>query len=90
MFAGLPIVATDVGGNSDFIDHEKTGLLIPTHSPEHLAAALERLISSPLYAQSLGREAKAKAESRFAIDLVLAGHRLLYDVDKSELSKKAA
>ena len=33
MAAGLPVVATDVGGNSEVVQHEETGFLVPTGEP---------------------------------------------------------
>ena len=43
--AGVPVVATAVGGVLDIITHEKTGLLVPPDDPETLAAALGRLLA---------------------------------------------
>lgn len=45
--AGLPVVATDVGGVRTAIEHETTGLLIPPRDAPAAAAALERLGSDP-------------------------------------------
>ena len=89
MLSGLPIIATDVGGNRDFIDDEKTGLLVPVQSPGHLASAIERLIASPSFAKCLGQEAKKEAERRFAIELVLEGHSRLYDMEEPDEPTKA-
>ena len=41
---GLPIVAHDVGGVSEAVDHGHTGILVPSNRPAHLAAAFETLI----------------------------------------------
>lgn len=43
MHAGLPIVATEVGGIPDIIGHEYNGLLIPPSDPDALVAALDRI-----------------------------------------------
>ena len=43
--SGLPMIATDMPGLADLIDHEATGLLVPPESPERLAAALQRLFT---------------------------------------------
>jgi len=42
-FAGLPIVASSVGGNLDIIENEKTGLLVPPENPEELKKEKIRL-----------------------------------------------
>lgn len=45
--AGLPVVATAVGGIPDVVRHEETGLLVPVEAPEAIAAAVERLVGAP-------------------------------------------
>ncbi len=42
--AGLPAIATQVGGIPEMIDHERTGLLIPENNPTALTQAIERFI----------------------------------------------
>src|SRR5262245_8884288 len=44
---GTPVVATDVAGILEVVQHEKTGLQVPQHDPGALAAALERLLGNP-------------------------------------------
>ena len=43
--AGVPVIASDVGGIRDIITHQKTGLLIPTKDTDALADAIRNLIS---------------------------------------------
>jgi glycosyltransferase involved in cell wall biosynthesis len=43
----IPVVATDVGGTSDLIEHEITGLLAPRRLPDRLAHAIDRALSDP-------------------------------------------
>jgi glycosyltransferase involved in cell wall biosynthesis len=45
--AGLPVVASDVGGNPELVHHEKHGLLFPTEDDQALAATLRRLVDTP-------------------------------------------
>jgi len=44
MAAGLPVVATSVGGMPELIDNEVNGLLVPPHRPDALSAAILRLL----------------------------------------------
>jgi len=48
MSAGLPVVATEVGGLPEIVTHNRTGLLVPASSPDTLAAALVRLFDPDL------------------------------------------
>lgn len=47
MLARIPVIATDVGGIPDTVQHEKTGLLVKENSPKEIAAAVERLVRDP-------------------------------------------
>lgn len=42
--AGVPVVATAVGGTPELVEHERTGLLVPARDPAALAAAIVRLL----------------------------------------------
>jgi glycosyltransferase involved in cell wall biosynthesis len=54
--SGVPMIATDMPGLADLIEHETTGLLVAPESPERLAAALQRLFSDDaLVARMKGR-----------------------------------
>jgi glycosyltransferase involved in cell wall biosynthesis len=60
--AGLPIVATEVGGIPHLLEHEHTALLVPDDDDEAMAAAIERLLTEPLLADKLSRNGRALAE----------------------------
>ncbi len=51
---GLPIVAHDVGGVAEAVQHGTTGLLVPPHRPAQLAAAFEQLIHDEPLRRKLG------------------------------------
>ena len=61
MACGLPVVACDVGAVSELVVHGETGLLVPPGSPEHLAAALDRLVTDHALRRSMGQRALAAA-----------------------------
>ncbi len=52
---GLPVVASRVGGISEQIEHERSGLLVEPASPGELSRALERLLADPELRRRLGR-----------------------------------
>ncbi len=65
MAAGLPVVATAVGGVSELVEHERTGLVVPPGDVEALTAALERLILNADLRNELARAGRAKVEREF-------------------------
>jgi glycosyltransferase involved in cell wall biosynthesis len=67
MRAGLPIVATDVGGVSEAIQDGVTGLLVAPGSSDALAAAISRLIDDPALRERLGAAARERFEKEFSL-----------------------
>jgi L-malate glycosyltransferase len=66
MAAGLPIVATAVGGNVQLLEHERQGLLVPPGDPHRLAEAMCRLLDDPALARRLARAARQRVEERYS------------------------
>jgi glycosyltransferase involved in cell wall biosynthesis len=60
--AGVPIIATNIGGTPEFIKHEKNGLLVDPADTNQLAAALLRLIKEPLFAKKIAQQAQKDAQ----------------------------
>lgn len=65
MRAGLPIVATAVGGVPETVDDGISGLLVPARRPEILSATMERLLRDGSFAATLGENAR-HAAARFS------------------------
>ncbi len=78
MAAGLPCVATEVGGNGELIDQGTTGLLVPPSNPERLGAALERLVSNAALRQQMGEAGRARVTAQFSLDAMVARYEDLY------------
>jgi glycosyltransferase involved in cell wall biosynthesis len=68
MARGLPVVAFDVPGVRDLVQHGATGLLAPDGDCGALAAALARLDRDRELAQTLGAAARARVEREFALE----------------------
>ena len=68
MRAGLPIVATDVGGVSELVVNGENGLLVAPRSVDSLAIALEALIGDSDQRVKLGEESRRRFESGFDLD----------------------
>lgn len=78
MAAGLPIVASDVGGNSEAIDHEETGLLYPIENEHALTEMLRKLITDRLFAQEIARKARETAHANYTREAMLRQHEQFY------------
>ena len=60
MAAGTPVVATNIGGLSEIIEHDKTGVLVYPRNPESIAWGVNRVLSDHKYADWLVRNARKK------------------------------
>ncbi len=61
MAAGLPVVASDVGGIPEVVRHGETGLLVPPGDVDALAAALDRVVAEPGLRDRLAAGARARS-----------------------------
>jgi glycosyltransferase involved in cell wall biosynthesis len=74
MAAGLPVVATTVGGNAEAVEDGVTGFLIPPEDSLALAAAIALLVSDPSLANTMGMAGKAVVFKRFTTEAMM--HRI--------------
>jgi glycosyltransferase involved in cell wall biosynthesis len=73
MAAGLPIVATAIGGTPDAVEDGQTGLLVPPANPAALAAAVAALLTDRARLRRLGQAGRRRAEAHFDTQVVAAG-----------------
>lgn len=66
MAAGVPVVATRVGGVPEIANHEETALLTESRNPEALADAMARMLADPALRARLAGNAKELAESQYS------------------------
>jgi glycosyltransferase involved in cell wall biosynthesis len=79
MAMGVPVVATDVGGNRELVAHEKTGLLVRPGDSEALAAGIRRLITDRGLAESCAREAQATVRRAYSVESMCEKTLELYE-----------
>jgi glycosyltransferase involved in cell wall biosynthesis len=77
MAAGLPVIATQVGGTPEIVD-ASCGRLVPARDPESLAATLSELAVNASLRSTLGRAARARVEQQFTLDRMIAEYRDAY------------
>ncbi len=79
MAAGKAIVATDICGNREQIQHEATGLMVPKRNETAIAESVNRLLSEPALAKTLGENARQAARDRFSQERMVESHLAVYD-----------
>jgi glycosyltransferase involved in cell wall biosynthesis len=67
MSYALPVIGSAVGGIPEMLLHEQTGLLVPSHNPKELAAALTRLIHNKKIRVCYGQQARKRCDEMFSI-----------------------
>ncbi len=78
MALGVPVVTTAVSGLPEAVIDGETGLLVPQHDPEALAAAIRRLLTDGELAARLAARARSHVEERFALERSAARLRALF------------
>lgn len=66
-----PIIATDVSGCREIVQHEISGLLVPVKDPVALAHAIERLVTDQALRQRMGKRGRQLVEQEFAESIVV-------------------
>jgi glycosyltransferase involved in cell wall biosynthesis len=79
MAAGLPIVASDVSGVNNMLQHEQTALLAPVQAPKAWAEAISLLIGDVGLRQRLSMNAREKAELTFSHTAMFAAYHQLIE-----------
>lgn len=79
MACGLPVIATDVGGNADLVIDGVTGLIVPAGDVDAIAHSLVRLARSPELAQKMGRAGRQRILEKFSLGAMVATYQGLYD-----------
>lgn len=79
MAAGVPVVATRVGGVPELVEDGVSGLLVEPGRPEQIAAAIGELLADPDRARELGSAGRRIAGERFSVERMVGETVALYD-----------
>jgi glycosyltransferase involved in cell wall biosynthesis len=78
MAAGLPVIATAIGGNLDVVACGETGVLVPPAAPHELARAVNLLLCDPSLRNRLGLAGRFRAEQVFSLDACVDRYEQAY------------
>lgn len=79
MASGLPVVATDVGGNSELVEQGVTGYLVKRGDPVALASSMQKYVDDSGLQLQHGIKARKSCEDRFSINAMVTQYKNLYD-----------
>jgi glycosyltransferase involved in cell wall biosynthesis len=78
MAAGVPVVASAVGGIPDQVRHGREGILVPPDDPDALGDALGALLRDPAYARRLGEAGRRRTENEFSHETLVRRIEAVY------------
>jgi glycosyltransferase involved in cell wall biosynthesis len=78
MAARVPVIASNVGGLPEVVEHESTGLLT-ANTPDAIAGCVRRLMQDRALAQSLAARARKLVEEKFSVEQMVAGTIAVYE-----------
>jgi glycosyltransferase involved in cell wall biosynthesis len=79
MAAGLPVVATAVGGSPELVQHGRTGLLVPPRDPGALAEAIATMLDNPERGREIGALGRQRVAEHFSIEQMVRSTEALYE-----------
>jgi glycosyltransferase involved in cell wall biosynthesis len=78
MAAGVPVVASAVGGLPEAVDDGRTGLLVPPEDPRALGAAIAELAADGERARRMGVAGRARVLAEFSMERMADAYEALY------------
>ena len=87
MAAGLPVVASDIGGGAELIDNGKSGVLVPPAAVDSLAQAIDSLVASDALRRRMGEAARERIVERYTIEAMTRQTVAVYELAARRLQK---
>jgi glycosyltransferase involved in cell wall biosynthesis len=85
-----PVVATAVGGITEMIENERTGLLVPPHDAEALGKALARMLTDHPLADTLARAGHDLVQARFSLTAMVNSISAVYEQGADAVAARSA
>jgi glycosyltransferase involved in cell wall biosynthesis len=79
MASGLPVIATEVGGLPEVVEHGRTGLLVPSRSADALADALSLLLNDEKIRAAFGREGTKRARHCYSKSCMVREYEQIFE-----------
>jgi glycosyltransferase involved in cell wall biosynthesis len=78
MALGVPVVASDIPGNRELVEHLRTGILFPANAPGKLSEAILFVLDGTDEVQEMCRRARQRIEDKFSAKRMAAEYSFLY------------
>lgn len=79
MACGLPVIATNVGGNPELVTENVSGYLVPSNNPQTMAEAIQKYIDQPELIAKHGKTARQLIENEFSMKAMVENYMRVYD-----------
>jgi glycosyltransferase involved in cell wall biosynthesis len=87
MALGIPVIATDLGGNREVVEHGLTGVLLPDHSTYRIADEIGKMFEMPERAKEMGSRGRERVEKKFDCKRMILEYIDLYSLAISKHSE---
>jgi glycosyltransferase involved in cell wall biosynthesis len=88
MALGKPVVASDLAGNRELVEHEKKGLLARVRDPEAFADAVLTYLRRPDWAQEVAESGRKMVATKFSLERMIRDYETLYEQTLLQKARK--
>ncbi len=79
MATGLPVIATNVGGNPELVEEGLTGSIVPPSDPETMAQSMLTYLAEPGLLARQSSAARSRTEDKFSLESMVRAYMKVYD-----------
>ncbi|MCB2027907.1 MAG: glycosyltransferase, partial [Rhodoferax sp.] len=88
MASGLPVIATDVGGNADLVVKGQTGDIVAAADPLAMAQRIMYLAQAPDRARVMGAAGRQRVEASFSMQAMVQNYQYVYDMQLQRIRSR--